>query len=227
MSQKLDGRLSCAAALVRGGRLADVGTDHAYLPVSLLLDGRIEYAVASDINSGPLARARETVQRNGLADKVDLVLTDGLHGIDAYCPDDIAILGMGGELIASILDAAEWVKHEKYRFILQPMTKRAELREYLITHGFFIENELVAEAEGRIYQTVCASYVGKNTSYSLPELLLGRHNIERGDGLTARYAAQLEATYTAIVRNKSRAGADARAELAALDALRQLNLTER
>ena len=76
MSQMLDARLSCAAALVRGGRLADVGTDHGYLPVSLLLDGKIKYAVASDINRGPLESARQTVARHGLSDKVDLVLTD-------------------------------------------------------------------------------------------------------------------------------------------------------
>ena len=223
MSQMLDARLSCAAALVRGGRLADVGTDHGYLPVSLLLDGKIKYAVASDINRGPLESARQTVARHGLSDKVDLVLTDGLRGIEPYEPDDIAILGMGGELIASIIEAAEWVKNSKYRLILQPMTKRAELREYLITHGFFIENELVAEADGRIYQTICASYTGENTEYSLAELHLGRYNIQRGDALTAKYAARLEATYMTRMKGKAGAGADCGEESAVLEALRSLN----
>ena len=224
MSQMLDARLSCAAALVRGGRLADVGTDHGYLPVSLLLDGKIKYAVASDINRGPLESARQTVARHGLSDRVDLVLTDGLCGIEPYAPDDIAILGMGGELIASIIEAAEWVKDSKYRLILQPMTKRAELREYLLTHGFFIEDELTAKAEGRIYQTICAYYTGENTQYSLAELLLGRHNIQRGDELTAIYAARLEATYNARLQGKSRAGADDSEERAVLDALRGIKL---
>lgn len=223
MSQRLDARLSCAAALVRGGRLADVGTDHGYLPVSLLIDGKIKYAVASDINRGPLESARQTVARNGLSDRVDLVLTDGLCGIEPYEPDDIAILGMGGELIASIIEAAEWVKDSKYRLILQPMTRRAELREYLCTHGFFIEDELVAEAEGRIYQTICAVYTGENTQYTLAELQLGRHNISRGDELTAKYAARLEATYTTRMKGKLAAGADCGEEIAVLDALRSLN----
>lgn len=223
MSQMLDARLSCAAALVRGGRLADVGTDHGYLPVSLLLDGKIKYAVASDINRGPLESARQTVAKHGLSDKVDLVLTDGLCGIEPYAPDDIAILGMGGELIASIIEAAEWVKNSKYRLILQPMTKRAELREYLLTHGFFIEDELVAEADGRIYQTICASYTGENTEYTLAELQLGRHNIQRGDALTAKYAARLEATYMTRIKGKQTAGADSGEEIAVLDALRSLN----
>ena len=224
MSQMLDARLSCAAALVRGGRLADVGTDHGYLPVSLLLDGKIKYAVASDINRGPLESARQTVAKHGLSDKVDLVLTDGLCGIEPYEPDDIAILGMGGELIASIIEAAKWVKDSKYRLILQPMTKRAELREYLLTHGFFIEDELTAEAEGRIYQTICACYTGENTQYSLAELLLGRHNIQRGDELTAIYAARLEAIYNNRLQGKSRAGADDSEERAVLDALHGIKL---
>ena len=223
MSQMLDERLSCAAALVRGGRLADVGTDHGYLPVSLLLDGKIKYAVASDINRGPLESARQTVARHGLSDKVDLMLTDGLRGIEPYEPDDIAILGMGGELIASIIEAAEWVKDSKYRLILQPMTKRAELREYLLSHGFFIEDELTAQADGRIYQTICASYTDENTQYSLAELQLGRHNIQRGDELTAKYAARLEATYTTRMKGKSAAGVDCGEEIAVLDARRSLN----
>ena len=104
------------------------------------------------------------------------------------------------------------------------MTKRAELREYLLTHGFFIEDELTAEADGRIYQTICASYTGENTQYSLAELLLGRHNMQRGDELTAIYAARLEATYKTRLEGKARAGADDSEERAVLDALRGIKL---
>ena len=219
MSLRLDARLSSAAALVRGGRLADVGTDHAFLPVALLLMGKIDFAVASDINKGPLARARKTVAEHGLADKVELLLSDGLQGIEKYAPDDIAILGMGGELIASIIENAPWVKDGKYRLILQPMTRRDTLRQYLITHGFFIKDELMSRAEGRIYQTICAEYVGYNTEYDLSELLLGRHNIERGGELFDAYVARLKDTYNTRLEGKRRSGADAREEEAVLAAL--------
>ena len=224
MSLKLDARLNSAAALVRGGRLADVGTDHAYLPVALLLMGKIDFAVASDINKGPLARAQKTVAENGLSDKVELVLSDGLEGIEKYAPDDITILGMGGELIASIIESAPWVKDGKYRLILQPMTRRETLREYLITHGFAITEELMSRAEGRIYQTICAEYVGYNTEYDLSELLLGRHNIERGGELFDAYVSRLAETYKTRLEGKRRAGADAREELRVIAALEKFSI---
>ena len=224
MSLKLDARLNSAAALVRGGRLADVGTDHAYLPVALLLMGKIDFAVASDINKGPLARAQKTVAENGLSDKVELVLSDGLEGIEKYAPDDITILGMGGELIASIIENAPWVKDGKYRLILQPMTRRETLREYLITHGFAITEELMSRAEGRIYQTICAEYVGYNTEYDLSELLLGRHNIERGGELFDAYVSRLAEIYKTRLEGKRRAGADAREELRVIAALEKFSI---
>ena len=100
-----DARLRAAAGFVRqGARLADIGTDHAYLPVSLLRGGRIPFAVASDISAGPLAHARETAAFAGIGeDRLALVLTPGLRGIEAYRPTDITICGMGGEMIVGIL----------------------------------------------------------------------------------------------------------------------------
>jgi len=103
---KPDGRLMSAAPFVRGGVIADIGTDHAYLPVWLLLTGRVQGAVATDIREGPLRTAARTVERYGLSGKISLILADGLAGIEKYHPDDIIIFGMGGELIASIIEKA-------------------------------------------------------------------------------------------------------------------------
>lgn len=216
---RLDGRLATAAAYVRGGRLADVGTDHAYLPVALVLEGRITAAVASDIRPGPLDRARQTVDRYGLGDRVRLVLADGLLGIDRYEPSDIAVFGMGGELISGIIEAAEWVRSPDIRLILQPMTRRSELRRYLLSHGFEITDEAMSKADGRIYQTICAEYTGHNTDYSPAELELGRCNIQKGGELYRQYLVQQCRHHAAIVRAR---GLDPTSDDAEAVVLRQL-----
>ncbi|HOA84444.1 MAG: SAM-dependent methyltransferase [Clostridiales bacterium] len=219
---KPDGRLMSAAPFVRGGVIADIGTDHAYLPVWLLLTGRVQGAVATDIREGPLRTAARTVERYGLSGKISLILADGLAGIEKYHPDDIIIFGMGGELIASIIEKAKWVRDPQIRLILQPMTRRAELREYLLGHGFNVIDEATSEAAGRIYQTICAEYDGCGGIYNTAELLLGRHNIVRGDELTRRYAGQLKAKYRRRKSGKAKAGLDTSEEdevLAALDSL--------
>ncbi len=221
----IDERLASAALFLRGGVLADIGTDHAYLPVRLVLDGKIISAVASDISAGPLERARRTVEKYRLTDKITLVRADGLCGLEKYCPRDIVIFGMGGEQIASIIDMAPWVRNPDIRLVLQPMTRRAELREYLLSHGFDIFDEAMAEADGRIYQTICAEFRGGGAgAYNAAELLIGKHNIARGGELARRYTEQLIEIYTARRDGKLRAGADAGEEEKVLAALRAVKI---
>lgn len=218
---RLDARLMSAAPFVRGGVLADIGTDHAYLPIRLLQDGLISSAVASDINKGPLEHAEKTVREYGMDERVSLVLTDGLCGIEKYNPRDIIIFGMGGELIASIIDAAPWVRNPDIRLILQPMTRRAELREYLLRKGHNIIDEVMSGADGRIYQTVCTEYDGifRRGEYSTAELMLGRYNIARGGELLRQYAGMLAEIYEVRKKGKETAGADTSEELAVIDAV--------
>ena len=120
---KLNERLMTAVQFVReGSRLADVGTDHGYLPIFLILEGRIPFAIAADINRGPLDKADENIHKYALDGKIKTVLCDGLRSIDKDEVDDVAIFGMGGELIVKILDEAPWLKDAAKRLILQPMT---------------------------------------------------------------------------------------------------------
>ena len=129
---KLSPRLLAVAELVReGAYVADVGTDHAYLPIYLCLSGKARGAVASDINEGPVQRAKLNIASHKLEDKILVLHTDGLRRVDILCPDDVMICGMGGELIAEIISGAEWLKKRRNRLILQPMTQADKLRDYL------------------------------------------------------------------------------------------------
>lgn len=157
-----DERLRTAAELVRQGAVfADIGTDHAYLPVFLCETERIVRAVAADIGEGPLAVAREHISARGLSHRIRTHLADGLTGLENEGLTDIAICGMGGELIVQILSAAPFIRDEGIRLILQPMTHAADLRYYLAREGFAITEERLARAAGKYYFCFAASFTGK------------------------------------------------------------------
>lgn len=158
----LDARLSSVSALVRqDATLADIGTDHAYLPIFLLRTGRISRAILTDINEGPLAAAKEHATDAGVLDRVEFILTDGAAATRGMGATDYTICGMGGELIADIISRADHLRDPEVRLILQPMTRHATLREYLLTSGFDILSESYSYAEGKYYLTILAVYSGE------------------------------------------------------------------
>ena len=157
----LDARLSSVSALVRQDAiLADIGTDHAYLPIFLLTTGRIRRAILTDINEGPLASAKEHARAAGVLDRVELILTDGAAATSRMGATDYTICGMGGELIADIISRAEHLRDPAVRLILQPMTRHAHLRKYLCESGFDILGEHYSTADGKHYLTILAEYSG-------------------------------------------------------------------
>ena len=179
-SPTLTPRLLAAASFVRKNSVvADVGTDHAYLPIALVRDGTAKSAVASDINEGPYLRALANIRAHSLSHKITALCTPGLDGIGQYAPTDILICGMGGELIAAIIDAAPWTRDSRIRLVLQPMTHSQSLRKYLLDNGFSIIDEKIAKEE-KLYQIICAEYTGAGEEYSELELIFGKRNIERG-----------------------------------------------
>ena len=110
---KLDSRLMAIANLVSKNRIfADIGTDHAYLPVYLVENGIVNRAIAADLRVGPLDNAKETVVSHNLTDKIELRLSDGLDNFKENEAQEIAVAGMGGLLIASCVERTKWLKIE-------------------------------------------------------------------------------------------------------------------
>lgn len=211
----LSPRLRTAVPFVRPGHLlCDVGTDHAYLPIYLCQAGiltpqphRAICAIASDIREGPVERARLHVSAAGLTDRILTVRTPGLDGLDRYAPTDITIFGMGGELIVSILEKADFVCSPDVRLILQPMTHPEILRQWLLSHGFRIMGERLSSEEQRLYQTICAGYSphDRMVPYDDAELMTGRVYPPEQTTLHTELIRKTKQTVTA--RRDARAGA--------------------
>ena len=154
-------RLRAAADFVRpGARLCDVGCDHGYLICTLLLEGKISGGLACDIRPGPLSGARRLVAALGLSGDIQLRLCDGFSGVFPGEAEDIAIAGMGGELIASILSRAPWLRAPGYRLILQPQTRAPALRRALFSQGFSILQERGVRDGRFLYTVLCCQYTG-------------------------------------------------------------------
>ncbi len=219
----LDIRLRTAAEMVpRGSRLADIGSDHAYLPIALCLENKIDCALASDINDGPVAAAVANIHKNGLADKIVAVRADGLDKTRDFAPDCITILGMGGELIVSILDKAEWVRDESITLVLQPMTHPEILAKYLAETGFTVVNEAIVCDGGRddrIYRIICAKFDGIRRELTEGEALIGRINVDRKDAVTVAYIERNIRVLETRIKGKVGAGADADFEKALVSEL--------
>ncbi len=149
---ELSKRLNAVASLVTDGyRLADIGTDHAYIPIRLIQDGRIPGAVAMDVNRGPLLRAEENIRLYGLEGKIKTRISDGFASLERNEADSAVIAGMGGPLTIRILrDGLQTVTALK-ECILQPQSEIEKVRAFLLEEGFFFLQEDMVEEDGKYY----------------------------------------------------------------------------
>ena len=149
---QLQPRLRLLADLVpQGARLADIGTDHGYLPVYLLQRGRIASAIAADIGRAPLDHARRTAEQYGVECGLRFLCCDGLCGVSPEDADTVVIAGMGGESIRDILRAAPWAADGHHTLLLQPMTKVELLRGWLRENGYRCTEERLVQDKGKLY----------------------------------------------------------------------------
>jgi len=214
---ELTPRLRAVAELVpNGAKLADIGTDHAYLPVWLLLEGKISRAIAADLREGPLNRAKLTAKEYECKNNVAFRLCDGLSGLEPGDADTVVIAGMGGETIAAILQAAPWTRSSVYTLILQPMSAQNDLRRWLWQQGYNInKEELVCEGD-KLYNIFLVSFGGAKPM-SLGEEWAGRQSRDLDQSLRGEYLTRLldktQRAITGISRGKSEKDRDRLDEL--------------
>ena len=172
--RELKNRLKTIESLVpKGARVADIGTDHGHLPISLVRSKIATKVIACDINEKPLANAKDNIEKTA-TENVELRLGDGLAPIKPKEVDCVIIAGMGGEVIAGILENCYFIKDESYTLLLQPMTSADFLRKYLCKNGYsFVSETAVAEGK-RIYTVIKAVYCGEKSECSEAFYLCGK-----------------------------------------------------
>ena len=188
---QLSPRLAALAALVPPGtRVADVGTDHGYLPIYLIEKDVAPAVVATDVRPGPLAAASRNVSAAGLTERISLRLCDGLEAVKPEEAEMVIIAGMGGETIQGILDRAPWALAGSRRLLLQPQSKQEFLRQWLWEQGCGIRSEHLVEDGGKIYPILLAGGDVREAP-TLGELCIGRWPASRRDGLFYTYLEQV------------------------------------
>lgn len=211
----LQPRLQAIAELVpHGARMADIGTDHGYLPVYLLQEGKIASAIASDINHEPLEHARRTAKEYRITENIDFRLCGGLDLIGAHEVDAVVIAGMGGETIAAILSAAQWVPKSDITLLLQPMSKQEFLRGWLTENGYFFLSECLVWDKEVLYPIFTVK-AGESRPLTAGQICGGvklQNDPLWGDYLRLQ-ASRLQRAYEGLQKAKDGAGKEKAAEI--------------
>lgn len=171
---ELSVRLQAVADMVtEGTKVADVGTDHAYIPIYLVEHDKNPSAIAMDINRGPLKKAEENISSHNLENKIETRLSDGLKQLHLGEADSVVIAGMGGGLVVNIME--EGTLHKKYvkEWILQPQSEISKVRQYLNENGYCIVEENMVIDEGKFYPMMRVTE-GTIEEYTQEELCYGK-----------------------------------------------------
>ncbi|MCI8637766.1 MAG: SAM-dependent methyltransferase [Coprococcus sp.] len=184
---ELSRRLRAVAEMVTPGkRVADVGTDHAYVPIFLVESGVTPSAIAMDIHQGPLKRARDHIQKCGLEDRIKTRLSDGLKNLKSEEADSMIAAGMGGGLIIKILSESAETAERLDELILQPQSEIAKVRQYLNDSGWRIEREDMVLEDGKFYPLMRVVR-GAPESYLPEELEFGKRLLEMRHPILRQY----------------------------------------
>ncbi len=179
MILNLTPRLKIIADSIQGFEtLADIGSDHAYLPIYLIKNGRVKSVIATDVNSGPAEISRKRIKNHGLESKISVREGSGLRVINSGEAEVIVIAGMGGILIGDILDKGIDAAKSAKLLILQPMRDSEKIREWLLEYGFDIIDEELVKDQDKIYEVIW-SQPGEEAGEAKGPLLIGEKIIEK------------------------------------------------
>ena len=197
----LSKRLAKAAAYVpQGARLADIGSDHAYLPANLAINHIIDYGVAGEVVKGPYENAVHEIQREHLEEKIFPRFADGLKAIeDNDQIDTVTICGMGGTLIRNILEKDKSKLQNHPLLILQPNVGSNVLRQWLQANHYQITHEDILEEDDHIYEIIVAQYTDQPMQLSSEDLFFGpilRHH--QNDAFMKKWEKEIEKNEKAI-----------------------------
>ena len=195
--------MTAVAALVPTGTcVADVGTDHGYVPIFLVEQGIVGKAVAMDVNRGPLERARIHITEKGLSDRIETRLSDGLKKLNVGEVDTIIAAGMGGGLIIRILEEGREIVNSAKVCILQPQAEIAKVRKYLQTQGLAIEREDMVEEDGKYYPMMRAIH-GQGECYEEYEYLYGKELLKMRHPVLKKYHLREQWLKESVIRKIS------------------------
>ncbi|CAI2601309.1 tRNA (adenine(22)-N(1))-methyltransferase [Apilactobacillus kunkeei] len=174
-ANKLSQRLKVVADFVpQNSRVADIGSDHAYLPVYLMKQKQIEFGIASEVAKGPLDNAIQEIKAEGLSDRIDTRLADGLLSVQ---PEDkidcVTIAGMGGTLIKNILENGKSHLSGDELLILQPNVGEDRLRTWLMNNQYEISDETILREDGHTYEIIVAKKTDEPVKYTEQEIKFG------------------------------------------------------
>lgn len=171
---KLSERLQCVASYLKNGTtFADIGSDHAYLPCYVCWADPKATAIAGELNKGPYESALSTVAENKLQGRIDVRHGDGLSVIASGEVEEVTIAGMGGSLIASILETGKERLKGVQKIIAQPNVDARSTRNWLTRNGYKIADEMILEEKGHIYEIISAVYTGTAEQLTEQEALFG------------------------------------------------------
>ncbi|MBE5957756.1 MAG: SAM-dependent methyltransferase [Lachnospiraceae bacterium] len=196
---KLSKRLEAVANMISpGGVIADIGTDHGYVPIYLIEKGMFEKAYAADINKGPIERAEEHIRECGLSDKITTVLSNGMEKLGGKNINKVIIAGMGGELICKILDNSPIIS-ELDEMVLSPHSDIYKVRKKILEKNFRIADEKMIKDAGKYYIIINTVKCKDRDEYDEFELMYGRKLFENKDKIFFEYLTGKLDKYNSIL----------------------------
>jgi tRNA (adenine22-N1)-methyltransferase len=177
--------LMIAQAVNSCKKVFDTGSDHAFIPIYLVLKGICGSAVASDVKEGPIKVSARNIRRFKLENRISVEKGDGIENAAGY--DSIIIAGMGGQLICDIISRSSDIAKKAVQLILQPMNAPEKLRKYLWDNGYRIIDENLCSEKHKVYNVICAEYTGKQETYEKWQLHTSKNLVEKKHILLSGY----------------------------------------